>query len=708
MTNTPDANRAPRVRPKPWYGWPVGWAKPAAPEDGAPAGKPKRTRHSVFGPAPGDRPDVLTDAETVVFPASSAGLATAPGQWTAPESSTLTTATGVATISSAEAGATDVADDAVADTDVAGDVSDAAGDDRRAETTGPAPVIQFGGPAQAPARHWPSRHWPARAWWRPAPRRGAGRLRGLPRWRLRPGALEVRRTRMHHGLLLCLLLMQAVLSLRLHNTAFEDEAFYLYSGHMELEHLLHGAALQGNYASYSSGAPVLYPVAAALVNNVGGLAAARGLSLVEMLATTSLLYSLTRRLFNDRVALAAAALFSVTESAIFLGHLATFDASCLFLLALAAWIVVRTAGTRGPAFLAAAPVAALAVGVKYAGLLFVPTIAVLAALAAWPYRGRWALLRPLAIGAAVSWLLYGALKLGGHNYLAAIQSTTTSRAQGGVPVSTILKESADWGGLLFVLAVIGAIGYAWRDRAAPGRQLTPRGGRAWRVMLGLLLTGTALLAPAYQAHLHTDISFQKHIGFGLFFAAPMAGAGLAQIFGDHFRRPQLGVGIWCLALVLGLAQSAHIFDEWPPAGGFVRSFASYLKPDAHYLVEVPEVPIYYLMGRSDAQPRQFTSTFNIAYVTKVGTTKETLTSNDGFAAAIEAGYFQIVAYNGVITPDTDGVIAQALSDSHKYYLASEVGFTFAGGSADYFIWVKGQAPTHHALAGTAPTRGGRS
>ena len=31
---------------------------------------------------------------------------------------------------------------------------------------------------------------------------------------------------------------------------------------MELEHLLHGAALQGSYASYFSGAPVLYPVAA--------------------------------------------------------------------------------------------------------------------------------------------------------------------------------------------------------------------------------------------------------------------------------------------------------------------------------------------------------------------------------------------------------------------------------------------------------------
>ena len=63
--------------------------------------------------------------------------------------------------------------------------------------------------------------------------------------------------------LLVILILQAILSLRLRNTAFEDEATYLYAGHMELQHLLHGAALQGQYASYFSGSPVLYPVAAA-------------------------------------------------------------------------------------------------------------------------------------------------------------------------------------------------------------------------------------------------------------------------------------------------------------------------------------------------------------------------------------------------------------------------------------------------------------
>jgi hypothetical protein len=507
-----------------------------------------------------------------------------------------------------------------------------------------------------------------------------------------------RRTRISRAILLSILCLQAVLSLRLHNTAFEDEALYVYSGHMELQHLLHGTALQGQYASYFSGSPVLYPVAAGFLNGLGGLTAARLLSLAEMLSITVLLYSLARRLFNERIALCAAVLFSVCESAIFLGNFATYDATCLFLLACAAWIMVRTAGFRWPVFLMAAPVAALAVGVKYAGLLFVPTIAVLPALAGWPLRGRRVLLYPPAFVAAVVGLLYGALRLGGKAYMTAISSTTTNRVQGLTSVTTLLKESAEWGGVIFVLALIGTAAYVRRVRTEPEELIAPAGGRFRRLCLGLLLTGTALLAPAYQAHLHTDISFQKHIGFGLFFAAPIAGLGLARLLGDHFRRPHIAVGVWSLALVLGLVQTSHLYQVWPNSTQFVRAFSKYLQPNARYLVEVPEVPIYYLLGHADAQPRQFTSTFYINYVNSKGVV---LNGTVGFTAAVNAGYFNVVAYNGNVTAAADAVLAQALSASKDYYLAAEIHITDVFGPGDYFIWVKGHRPKpsgvfHHA------------
>jgi hypothetical protein len=529
------------------------------------------------------------------------------------------------------------------------------------------------------------------------PRSGAGRGRlGKPRAkrdrapapprRYTPG----RRTTMISRLvLLAILLLQAVLSLRLHNTAFEDESLYLYAGHMELQHLLHGAALQGQYASYFSGAPVLYPVAAAFLDQAGGLALARALSLVEMLATTVLLYAMTRRLFNERIGLCAAGFFAVTEATVFLGNFATYDATCLFLLALAAWIMVRTAALRWPVFLLAALPAALAVAVKYAGLLFVPTIAVLPVLAGWPERGRRVVWYPAAFGAAVAGLLYGALRLGGKAYMTAISSTTTNRAQGTIPDTTILREAAEWGGVLFVAAVLGTVAYVWRVRTEPEEKIAPAGGRFRRAALGAVLTGTALLAPAYQAHLHTDISFLKHIGFGLFFAAPMAGFGLARIMGDYFRRPQFGIAVWSLALVLGMVQSSYLFHQWPSSGPFVTAFAKYCKPNARYLVEVPEVPIYYLMGEKDAQPRQFTSTFFINYFNKKG---QLLTGPEGFTAAVQDGYFQVIAYSNTVTLAADGSLAKALKASHSYYLAQQVKLSDVFGPVQYDIWVKGHKP----------------
>ena len=492
-----------------------------------------------------------------------------------------------------------------------------------------------------------------------------------------------RRTWISRAVLLAILCVQAALTLRMSNTAFEDEALYLYSGHLEIAHLLHGAPLQGDYASYFSGAPVLYPVLGALADDAGGLAAARAVSLIAMLGTTALLYSLTRRLFNERVGLCAAVIFSVTESALFLGHLATYDAPALFLLALATWIVVRTATFRWPVYLLAALPIALAVATKYAAGLFVPTIVVLAGLAAWPYRGRKALIPPVALGAAVAGLLAAALSMAGADYLTGIRFTTTARFQGTTPTMVLLRDSLLWGGLPFALALIGAAGYAIRPQTEPGERIAAAGGRAWRIMLGAVLTGTALLAPADQIHIHTLTSLQKHIGFGLFFAAPCAGVGLTRIIGDHFRRAQIGIAIWGVALVIGMTQANNLFNGWPDSDGFIKVMSRHLAPGARYLVEVDEVPIYYLRGHQDAQPGQFTSTYYFGYT---GRQQQYLTGNAAYVAAIKAGYFRVVAYNGQVTPALDDVLARALRSNPDYRLAS----TIPNGdhSVIYYVWVR--------------------
>jgi hypothetical protein len=500
-----------------------------------------------------------------------------------------------------------------------------------------------------------------------------------------PYTASQRRKWISRAVLLAILMMQAVLSLRLHNTAFEDEAQYLYAGRLEILHIFDHQPLPLNFASYFSGAPVLYPVAGAWADSLGGLAAARALSLVEMLSITGLLYTISRRLFNERVAICAALLFSVTESATFLGHFATYDASCLFLLAVAAWIMVRTALMRWPAFLLAIPVAALAVAVKYAGALFLPTIAVLPILTAWPYRRRRVWAYPVVFAAGTGALLYLGLKWGGNSYHEALSSTTTSRAVGTTPITHIGWESVKWGGVIFFTAVFGSVAYAWRPRTDVEEEIAPAGSRLRRILLGLVLTGTALLAPLYQAHLHTDVSFLKHIGFGLFFAAPMAGVGLARIMGDHFRRPQLGIAVWGLALLLGMTEATHLFGDWGNETAFVKSFSTQLKPGAKYLVEIPEVPIYYLEGNKEAQASQFSSTFVLVYQNPKGAV---LGGTTAYESAIANNYFQVVAYEGFTTPATDNAIASELVKNKNYKKVSVVSDSTKYHDGTFTIWVR--------------------
>jgi hypothetical protein len=491
-----------------------------------------------------------------------------------------------------------------------------------------------------------------------------------------------RRVWLSRGVLVLIMVLQALLTLRMSNTAFEDEGLYLYVGHLEIRHLLHGAALQGDYPSYFSGAPVLYPVLGALADSIGGLAAARALSLLEMLAVTGLIYAMSRRLFNERVALCAAVVFAVTEPALFLGHLATYDATALFLLTLASWLVVRFAGSARPLYLLAAPVLVLAVATKYATLLFVPSVIGLAGLAA-PRLGRKAVITCAALGAATVALLIGAAYLAGPDYLTGFKFTTLDRFEGTTSTGSLLWDVAQWVGIPFLLAVVGTVGYAMRPFIEPGERLAPSGGRLRRALLGGLMAGSALLAPIEQIRIHTETSLFKHVGFGLMLAAPIAGVGLARVIGDHFRRAQIGIAVWGASLAIGMTCANNLFDAWPNSSVFVADLSRYVRPDHQYLVEVDEVPIYYLRDNPGAQPRQFTDTFYIGYTTRQG---QFLTGDAGYVAAIKAGYFNVVAFNDQTTPGVDAVIARTLATDPDYSLAAVI--PNGDDTVRQYIWVK--------------------
>src|ERR1022692_4200468 len=191
--------------------------------------------------------------------------------------------------------------------------------------------------------------------------------------------------------LLAVLVVQAVLSLRLvlADTAFQDEALYLWAGHRELAHWLHGAPLPP-FPAYFSGAPVIYPTVGALADSVGGLAGARVLSLVFMLGATALVWATAGRLFGRRAAFFAAALFAVLGPTLHLGSFATYDGLSVFLVGLAAWCVVR-AGERADAtgwMVAAGGALAVANAAAYSSALFDLVVLAFAVLTAFPRPGR--------------------------------------------------------------------------------------------------------------------------------------------------------------------------------------------------------------------------------------------------------------------------------------------------------------------------------
>jgi hypothetical protein len=315
-----------------------------------------------------------------------------------------------------------------------------------------------------------------------------------------------------------ILLIQAVVSGRLawSNTAFGDEANYLWQGWVEWQHWLHGRPM----APFTdSGAPQLYPPLGAAVSALGGLTLARLLSLAFMLVATVLLYAAARRLFGHTTALWAAALGAFNEPVLRLAF-ATYDPLACLLLMLALYLAVRSASARhGGELVAAAGLCLLLsalVAVSYA--IYIPVVA-LVMLLAWADRRGW---EKATVPAIWQFIL-----MGGAGVLAVSQlgvwedfvSTTVTRATGlGAGVSTVAGQAWGWGGPLACLAIVAAIlafsSLGWRNP------------RSW---LTVVLAAAALVVPAYQAYLGSTYSLDKHMAPGAELAAIGVGYAISSI-----------------------------------------------------------------------------------------------------------------------------------------------------------------------------------
>jgi hypothetical protein len=491
--------------------------------------------------------------------------------------------------------------------------------------------------------------------------------------------------------LVIILVAQAALSLRLiwTNTAFLDEATYLFAGHVELAHWLHGASAP-EYATYFSGAPVLYPPLAALASDAGGLAGARLLSLAFMLGATSLLWGVTSRLFGRWAAFLAAALFAALGPTQFLGAFATYDAMSLFLMAAAAWYVVAAQDRDDSTWflVAAAALLALANATKYASILFDPTIVMLGGLAMARRRenvsraersriksavGRAGLLASITVAVDA-----GLLALGGSAYFTGLLSTTLSRAAGGNSPVVILTDAAEWIGIACIPAALAAV-----------LALLRRRHRIEAAIVAMLAVSGAL-APLNQARIHTTTSLTKHVDFGAWFAAAAAGYLIARLAQAGRRRwlaagPALVLAAAVLvpAAVVGRAQSAGFFQTWPNSSRVTYDLRSIIRQhQGHYLTEDYDVPAYYLQNQVRWQ--QWSDTWYFAY--RPPGSRRTLIGLPAYRAAIEDHYFALVILDFGDTAGTDQAITTDIRLAGTYHVIAELPYWDKFGVGQFTVW----------------------
>ena len=362
--------------------------------------------------------------------------------------------------------------------------------------------------------------------------------------------------------------VQVALSLTLvwSNTAYIDEADYLWIGHLEIAHWLHGTSWPSVYADrLLSGSPLIYPPLGALADSIGGLAGARILSLAFMLLATVLLYFTALKLIGRRGAIISTALWALSEPAIRLAF-ATYDPLSVALIAVSAWLIVQAGYRRyWGAFVSAAAIAlAIANLTAYSGIVIDPVVIAFAFLTWLPCKGAWRTTFYTVWLAEGSAVLFGLLIIVLHSWsglLFTVIARNVADYQGIMPV---LSDIWGYSGMIIVLAIAASI-------AACNTENRSRAG------LLVLLASAAFIVPAAQLHDQTAWSLDKHLAYGIWFAVIAVGYWCDQLIR---RLPTTRRQLAAICCVIGIAyiginswsSAWDRYHAWPNANSFISNF----------------------------------------------------------------------------------------------------------------------------------------
>jgi Dolichyl-phosphate-mannose-protein mannosyltransferase len=493
---------------------------------------------------------------------------------------------------------------------------------------------------------------------------------------------------------------QALLTARLipMSTASGDEGRYIYAGHQLIHELWHGGG-SPYYETSFSGAPVIYPVLAALADHFGGLVGVRLMSMSFMLTATGLLFGSGRRLFGYWAGVGAAGLFAGLGLSQDLGALGTHDAMALMLTSVAAYCAVRTSEQepRASRWLVLVPLVLLAANAtKYATLIFDPVVVALASLQVGEQGWRRVTHRAVALATTTAALLALAVFLAGRAYLNGILFSTLERQSGSsaifaavrVPPATIVADSWHWMGLVLVLGAVALlVALTMRDER-----------RRCGLLLALLLTA-GLVVTAESLRLHTVESMRKHDDIGIWFTCMAAGYLLARpqvLARGRAVRAALAAAVPLGVVLSGAHYSPSARSTYEAATSLSRrtAFAD-LKP---YL----ELPTgRFLIGGLDDEQMIYSDRVSVPWYrldddtyikypipgrggdshgqaqglacTALRPGCMYLEDAAGFRAAIGAHYFALISMVGAHTTELDAQIEAAVKHNSGYVLLTRAG-----------------------------------
>jgi len=485
--------------------------------------------------------------------------------------------------------------------------------------------------------------------------------------------------------LILILAMQAAISIiMLHNTAFQDEALYLYAGQQIFHHWMGGPAPLDRYVYYFSGYPDVYPVIGGVLDMIGGLELARGFSLLCMMGVNTIIYYSTLKFFQRPAAIFASATYASLGTVLFVSRLATFDALCLFLIALATGIAFHVSTSRHPWLtIMIGPLLVLAVFAKYAGMLFVLPVLAILVCCSLAFQGWWRMLLRLfmaivALVARLAVAYYFMNKLAFH----AIDGATTNR-------TALIEKSPQelfiyvlqMGGIVYAAALVGLVLVFFRY---------PR-----LRLIALLLFASSWLVPAYHIYKHEGVSIDKHLAFGLFFAVPLAGGALAWVSGyiphmfhnSHGRYWLAGLSVVLLVSTLGIQQSQRIYASWANTSDLSYALHTQMRDGSgHFLVEDIEVARY--DAKDSTQAWQWNGVY-FFYYPKTG-----LIGDEALTQAINDRYFTIVELSFNYQPSAARSIALKMATSRNYDLIDKVLFRNSFGTGYFYLWRSATEPGH--------------